>query len=92
MIWRRRCPYAFVGWFWYLGMLIPVLGLVKIADHALADRYMYLPGIGLYIALAWGPARLAAGSLAAQLAAGLLCRANDRRADRFCHLADVALA
>ena len=47
VIWRRRCPYGFVGWFWYLGMLSPVLGLVKIAGIAMADRYMYLPGIGL---------------------------------------------
>jgi Flp pilus assembly protein TadD len=59
VIWRRRCPYFFVGWFWYLGMLAPVAGLVQVADHAMADRYMYLPGIGLSIALAWGGARLA---------------------------------
>ena len=50
-------PYCFVGWFWYLGMLLPVLGLVRVADHAMADRYMYLPGIGLSIALAWGAAQ-----------------------------------
>ncbi|HEX4145239.1 MAG TPA: tetratricopeptide repeat protein [Pirellulales bacterium] len=62
VIFRRRCPYLFVGWFWYLGMLSPVLGLVTVSDHVMADRYMYLPGIGLYIALAWGTARLAAGS------------------------------
>ena len=60
VIWRRRCPYGFVGWFWYLGMLFPVLGLLKVSGHVMADRYMYLPGIGLYIALAWGAARLAA--------------------------------
>ena len=54
VIWRRRCPYCFVGWFWYLGMLSPVLGLIKIGEVAMADRYMYLPGIGLYIAVAWG--------------------------------------
>ena len=64
VIWRRRCPYCFVGWFWYLGMLSPVLGVVKIGWHAMADRYMYLPGIGLSIALAWGAARLLAGSFA----------------------------
>ncbi|HEX4146274.1 MAG TPA: tetratricopeptide repeat protein [Pirellulales bacterium] len=63
LIWRRRCPYLFVGWFWYLGMLSPVLGVVKIGALAMADRYMYLPGIGLCIALAWGATRLAAGSL-----------------------------
>ena len=64
VICRRRCPYLFVGWFWYLGMLVPVLGLVRVADHTMADRYMYLPGIGLSIALAWGATRLVAGSLA----------------------------
>jgi protein O-mannosyl-transferase len=62
VIWRRRCPYVFVGWFWYLGMLFPVLGLIGVSDHAMADRYMYLPGIGLYAAVAWGAARLCAGS------------------------------
>ncbi|HEX4146270.1 MAG TPA: tetratricopeptide repeat protein [Pirellulales bacterium] len=60
VICRRRCPYLFVGWFWFLGVLSPVLGLVGISDHAMADRYMYLPSIGLCIALAWGATRLAA--------------------------------
>jgi len=63
VIWRRRCPYGFVGWFWYLGMLSPVLGLVKVGWPAMADRYMYLPAIGLSIALTWGATRLCAGSL-----------------------------
>ncbi|HEX4146275.1 MAG TPA: tetratricopeptide repeat protein [Pirellulales bacterium] len=63
LIWRRRCPYLFVGWFWYLGMLTPVLGLITVTNHAMADRFMYLSGIGLYIALAWGATRLAGGSL-----------------------------
>ncbi|HEY1785535.1 MAG TPA: tetratricopeptide repeat protein, partial [Pirellulales bacterium] len=62
VIWRRRCPYLFVGWFWFVGMLSPVLGLIQVSEHAMADRYMYLPSIGLSIALAWGAARLAAGS------------------------------
>ncbi|HEY1785869.1 MAG TPA: tetratricopeptide repeat protein [Pirellulales bacterium] len=61
-VWRRRCPYLFVGWFWFLGMLFPVLGLITVSSHAMADRYMYLPGIGLYVALTWGAARLFAGS------------------------------
>ena len=51
--WRRR-PYVLVGWLWYLGMLVPVIGLVQVGMHAAADRYTYLPQIGLYIALAWG--------------------------------------
>ena len=56
---RRKCPYLLVGWFWYLGMLVPVIGLVQVGAQAMADRYTYLPQIGLYIALAWGAARVA---------------------------------
>jgi protein O-mannosyl-transferase len=51
--WRRR-PCLLVGWLWYLGMLVPVLGLVRVGFHARADRYTYLSQIGLSIALAWG--------------------------------------
>jgi tetratricopeptide (TPR) repeat protein len=51
---RRRAPYVLVGWLWYLGMLVPVIGLVQVGSHAMADRYMYLPQIGLMIATAWG--------------------------------------
>ncbi len=54
VIWRRQCPYVFVGWFWLLGMLSPVLGFVQVSDHSMADRYMYLPSIGLLIIAAWG--------------------------------------
>ena len=56
---RRRFPYLFVGWFWYLGMLVPVIGLVQVGGQAMADRYTYLPQIGLCIALAWGAANVA---------------------------------
>jgi protein O-mannosyl-transferase len=51
---RRRSPYFLMGWLWYLGMLAPVIGLIRIGSQARADRYTYLPQIGLYIALAWG--------------------------------------
>ncbi len=50
---RRRCPYWVVGWLWYLGMLVPVIGLVQVGEQARADRYTYLPQIGLYIMLTW---------------------------------------
>jgi protein O-mannosyl-transferase len=53
--WRRE-PYLPVGWFWYLGMLVPVIGLVQVGEQAMADRYTYLPQIGLCMALAWGAA------------------------------------
>jgi tetratricopeptide (TPR) repeat protein len=50
---RKRHPYAAVGWFWYLGTLVPVIGIVVIGPHAVADRYAYIPLIGLYTWLAW---------------------------------------
>ncbi|MCE5303843.1 MAG: tetratricopeptide repeat protein, partial [Planctomycetaceae bacterium] len=53
---RRRCPYWPVGWFWYLGMMVPVIGLVQVGSQAMADRYTYLPQIGLSVGLAWGAA------------------------------------
>ena len=54
--WRtiRRWPFLAVGWLWYLGMLIPVIGLVQVGLQSRADRYAYLPMIGIYILLAWG--------------------------------------
>ncbi len=58
--WRRRCPCVFVGWFWYLGTLVPMIGLVQVGWHAMADRYAYLTQIGLYLALAWVAAQVAA--------------------------------
>jgi tetratricopeptide (TPR) repeat protein len=61
---RRRAPWALVGWLWFLGTLVPVLGLVQVGDQAMADRYTYLPSVGLAVALAWGAARLAAASRA----------------------------
>ena len=50
----RRAPYLAVGWFWYLGTLVPVIGLVQVGEQAMADRYTYIPFIGLFIAVAWG--------------------------------------
>jgi tetratricopeptide (TPR) repeat protein len=52
----RRCPYVLVGWLWYMGMLAPVIGLLQVGGASRADRYMYLPQIGLCIALTWGAA------------------------------------
>ena len=50
----RRHPYLLVGWFWFLGLLVPVLGLVQVGVQAMADRYTYLPLVGIFILLAWG--------------------------------------
>jgi tetratricopeptide (TPR) repeat protein len=49
----RRRPYLIVGWLWYLGTLVPVIGLVQVGDQAWADRYTYLPLIGLFVMLVW---------------------------------------
>jgi len=52
--WRKERPYVFTGWFWYVGMLVPVIGLLQAGEQARADRYTYLPQIGLYVVIAWG--------------------------------------
>lgn len=59
---RRSRPYLFVGWFWYLVTLLPVIGLVQVGAQAMADRYMYLPMIGLIMAMVWSVAEAAAGN------------------------------
>ena len=58
VILRRKVPYFIIGWFWYLGMLVPVIGLVQVGWQGHADRYTYLPQIGLYIAGTWAVADL----------------------------------
>lgn len=50
----KKIPFLFVGWFWYLGTLIPVIGLLQVSIQPMADRYTYLPSIGLGIVFAWG--------------------------------------
>lgn len=50
----RRSPYVLVGWLWFLGTLVPVIGLVQVGIQSMADRYMYLPMIGLLVVIAWG--------------------------------------
>jgi len=50
----RKAPYFAVGWFWYLGTLIPVIGFIPLGQHLIADRYAYLPLIGIFVIIAWG--------------------------------------
>jgi tetratricopeptide (TPR) repeat protein len=57
----RRRPYLMVGWLWYLGTLVPVIGLVQVGEQAMADRYTYVPLIGLFIILAMGVPDLLSG-------------------------------
>ena len=51
---RQRYPYLAVGWAWYVGTLVPTIGIVQVGKQALADRYTYVPLIGLFIIIAWG--------------------------------------
>ena len=67
---RRSRPYLLVGWLWFLGMLVPTLGLIQVGWQAHADRYMYLPLIGLSIACVWAGADLARHFRVERLAAG----------------------
>jgi len=53
IVWRKQRPYLLVGWLWYLVALLPVIGFVQVGMQGRADRYSYLPQIGLYIALTW---------------------------------------
>ena len=55
----RSRAYLPVGWFWFLGTLVPVIGLVQVGNQAMADRYTYIPFIGLFVMVAWGTADLA---------------------------------
>jgi protein O-mannosyl-transferase len=56
-VWQiRRRPYLAVGWFWYLGTLVPVIGLVQVGEQSMADRYTYVPLIGVFIMIVWGAA------------------------------------
>lgn len=57
----RRHRYLIVGWLWYVGTLVPVIGLLQVGNQALADRYTYVPYIGLFILVAWGGPALARG-------------------------------
>ena len=56
---RKKYPYLLVGWFWYLGMLVPMIGFVQAGAYAHADRYTYLPQIGLCLLVAWAAKDLA---------------------------------
>jgi Tfp pilus assembly protein PilF len=64
---RARRPYLLVGWLWYIGMLVPVIGIVQVGNQRMADRYTYLPEIGLAVALTWLIADLAADRKHARL-------------------------
>jgi len=86
---RRRAPFLFVGWFWFLVTLVPVIGVVQVGNQALADRYTYIPFVGLFVVIAWslpeiasrwryGSVALRATSAAALLALWLAAAAQAR--------------
>src|SRR5437660_1146538 len=84
VILRKKAPYFLTGWFWYLGMLVPVIGLVQVGWQGHADRYTYLPQIGLYIAgswavadlsISWRPRRMVLGAAALFVIGALSCGA-----------------
>ncbi len=68
----RRPGYLAVGWFWFLGTLVPVLGLVQVGAQSMADRYTYVPLTGLFIMLSWGLAELAGRSPGRRASAAVL--------------------
>ena len=70
--WGRKFPFVMVGWFWFVGMLVPVIGLVQVGDQAMADRYTYLPLIGIFIILVLGAAEVGARWRVPWVAMGLL--------------------
>lgn len=57
----RRCPFPAIGWLWYIVTLAPVIGLVQVGSHAHADRYTYIPLIGLFMVAVWGSSHLLRG-------------------------------
>lgn len=67
LFYYRRLPFLVVGWLWYLGVLVPVIGLVQVGEQSMADRYAYVPFIGLFLMISWG-AHAAAGSTAVRKA------------------------
>jgi tetratricopeptide (TPR) repeat protein len=75
---RRRAPYILVGWLWFLGTLVPTIGIIQVGGQAYADRYTYFPQIGLLLVICWGAADLAGqrakrlALAAAAVAAGVL--------------------
>jgi tetratricopeptide (TPR) repeat protein len=75
----KTCPYLAVGWLWYLGTLVPVIGIVQVGAQARADRYTYIPAVGIFIMLAWGAAdvarRWARAKLLVPILATLACAA-----------------
>ena len=83
---RRSHSYVLVGWLWFLGTLAPVIGLVQVGGQSMADRYSYVPSIGILLMLVWGAHELSCawryqcvGAMAITAATGLLCAGLTRQ-------------
>ena len=74
----RRSPWLAVGWFWFIGTLVPVIGLVQVGAQSIADRYTYFPLIGIFIMIAWGVPELLKGLRVGPRAAWGRVNAGDR--------------
>ncbi len=74
LVWWVRVsrPYLLTGWLWYLGMLVPVIGLVQVGDVSMADRFTYLPLIGVFVMIIWGGKELGGRRPAAKLIRGVV--------------------
>jgi tetratricopeptide (TPR) repeat protein len=88
--WRRKQPWMLVGWFWFLGTLVPVIGIIQVGGQAVADRYTYVPLVGLFVMFAWGASAALEEApsarpwvIGAAIAALLLCVATTRSQLRY---------
>jgi tetratricopeptide (TPR) repeat protein len=53
-VWQKRCPWLLMGWLWFIATLVPVIGLIQVGEQSMADRYTYIPSIGLFVLIVWG--------------------------------------
>jgi Tfp pilus assembly protein PilF len=75
-VWQaQRRPFLIVGWLWFMGTLVPVIGLVQVGIQAMADRYSYIPFIGLFVMAVWGVKDFAGGGRQARLGLGVAATA-----------------
>jgi protein O-mannosyl-transferase len=70
--WRKTRPYLIAGWLWFVAMLLPVIGLLQVGEQSMADRFTYLPSVGLAIAVVWGASELLGGRRARAWSIGIL--------------------
>ena len=85
---RRQYPFVFVGWFWYVIAIAPVIGLLQAGEQGMADRFMYLPMIGILIAAAWGAPRVAPPRLLAGVAGAIVLACTIAAREQTAHWAN----